>query len=157
MRLAWRLALRDLRGGRRGLLIVVLCLAVGVAAIAGVGSLRRRSTRVWRRMAGLFWVAISPFPLAVGALPPALSDWFLARHGRLSETVRTRSILVAPSGRRLLAAVEAVNPFRDPAVAGTRDDRACRGFSELLASGALPGSPLDPTAADTLGLKPATG
>ena len=38
--LAWRIALRDLRGGTRGLIIVLLCLGVGVAAIAGIGSLR---------------------------------------------------------------------------------------------------------------------
>ena len=40
VRLAWRLALRELRGGVRGLRIVLACLALGVAAIAAVGSLR---------------------------------------------------------------------------------------------------------------------
>ena len=34
------LALRDLRGGLRGIRIVLACLALGVAAIAAVGSLR---------------------------------------------------------------------------------------------------------------------
>ena len=38
--LAWRLALRDLRGRNGGLLIVLLCLGVGVASIAGIFSLR---------------------------------------------------------------------------------------------------------------------
>lgn len=38
-RLSWRLALRDLRGGFVGLPIFLSCLAIGVAAIAGVGSL----------------------------------------------------------------------------------------------------------------------
>ena len=40
MILALRLARRELRGGARGLRIVLVCLALGVAAIAGVGSLR---------------------------------------------------------------------------------------------------------------------
>ena len=36
----WRLARRELRGGVRGLRIVLACLALGVAAIAAVGTLR---------------------------------------------------------------------------------------------------------------------
>jgi putative ABC transport system permease protein len=152
MRLAWRLALRDLRGGRRGLLIVVLCLAVGVAAIAGVGSLRAAINQGLAQDGRAILGGDLAISTGSGALPPALSDWFLARHGRLSETVRTRSILVAPSGRRLLAAVEAVSPTWP--LLGRVTTAPAGGFSELLASGALPGLLLDPTAADTLGLKP---
>ena len=36
---AVRLAFRDLRGGLKGFRIFILCLALGVTAIAGVGSL----------------------------------------------------------------------------------------------------------------------
>ena len=39
MRLAWALALRDLRGGLGGLRLLAICLLLGVAAIAGIGSL----------------------------------------------------------------------------------------------------------------------
>lgn len=39
MRLAWRLAWRDLRRGGRGLWLLVLCLFLGAAALAGIGSL----------------------------------------------------------------------------------------------------------------------
>ena len=35
----WRLALRDLRGSRAGLRLMALCLFLGVAALAGIGSL----------------------------------------------------------------------------------------------------------------------
>lgn len=38
-KLAWTYALRDLRGGLKGLRLLVACLILGVAAIAGVGSL----------------------------------------------------------------------------------------------------------------------
>ncbi|HSM18864.1 MAG TPA: FtsX-like permease family protein, partial [Hyphomicrobiales bacterium] len=38
---AWRMALRELRGGLRGFDVFLACLALGVAAIAGVGSLAR--------------------------------------------------------------------------------------------------------------------
>ena len=39
MSIAWRLALRDLRRGGRGLMLLVLCLFLGTAALAGIGSL----------------------------------------------------------------------------------------------------------------------
>ena len=39
MTLAWRLALRDMRGGLGGLALLAVCLFLGVATIAGVGSL----------------------------------------------------------------------------------------------------------------------
>lgn len=42
--LAFRLALRELRGGLRGFYVFLACLALGVAAIAGVGSLSRALT-----------------------------------------------------------------------------------------------------------------
>ena len=36
---AWRLALRDLRAGGRGLWLLLICLFLGTAALAGIGSL----------------------------------------------------------------------------------------------------------------------
>lgn len=39
MTLAWRLALREMRGGLGGLRLLAVCLFLGVAAISGVGSL----------------------------------------------------------------------------------------------------------------------
>ncbi|WBO23407.1 ABC transporter permease [Sphingomonas abietis] len=39
MSLAWRLALRDLKAGGRGLWLLALCLFLGTAALAGIGSL----------------------------------------------------------------------------------------------------------------------
>ena len=38
--LAWRIARRELRGGLRGFAVFLACLALGVAAIAGVGMVR---------------------------------------------------------------------------------------------------------------------
>lgn len=39
MTIAWRLALREMRGGLRGLRLLIICLFLGVAGLAGVGSL----------------------------------------------------------------------------------------------------------------------
>ena len=39
MKIVWRLAVRDLRRGGRGLLLLAVCLFLGTAALAGIGSL----------------------------------------------------------------------------------------------------------------------
>src|SRR5437764_5571889 len=39
--LTWRFALREMRGGLRGVAVFIACIALGVAAIAGVGSFAR--------------------------------------------------------------------------------------------------------------------
>src|SRR5262249_26953675 len=39
MTLAWQLALRDLRAGGRGLWLLAICLFLGTASVAGIGSL----------------------------------------------------------------------------------------------------------------------
>ncbi len=44
LRLAWRFALRELRGGMKGFYIFLACIALGVGAIASVGSRNRINT-----------------------------------------------------------------------------------------------------------------
>ena len=46
--IAIRLARRELRGGLRGFRVFLACLALGVAAIAGVGSLASSVTKALR-------------------------------------------------------------------------------------------------------------
>ena len=107
--LTLRLARRDMRGGIRGLWIVLLCLALGVAVIAAVGSLRAATDQGLatdgRRILG------GDLEVESGAqeLPPALRDWLGARDARLSEVVQMRSMLVAPSGERQLVELKAVD------------------------------------------------
>jgi putative ABC transport system permease protein len=107
--LAVRLALRDLRGGLAGLWIVLACLALGVAAIASVGTLRAAMDRglatEGRRLLG------GDVAIDGGAqpLPPSLAAWLAARGDRTSHIVLLRSLLVAPSGDRQLVEVKAVD------------------------------------------------
>ncbi|HEY8287852.1 MAG TPA: ABC transporter permease, partial [Acetobacteraceae bacterium] len=107
--LAFRLARRELRGGARGLLVVLLCLALGVAVIAAVGTLRASIN------AGLDANGreILGGDLAVDAgsqpLPDKLRDWLRTRGARLSDVTQMRSILIAPSGERQLVALKAVD------------------------------------------------
>ncbi len=109
MRLAWRLALRDLRGGLRGIRVVLACLALGVAAIAAVGSLRAAvdqglATDGQALLGGDLSVDGGGQPL-----PDALRAWLLAHGARISAIVTMRSLLVAPSGERQLIELKAVD------------------------------------------------
>ncbi len=111
--LAWRLAFsiarRELRGGVKALRIVLACLALGVAAIAAVGTLRAAIDAGLRadgaRLLG------GDVELRAGSQPVAadLRAWVAARVARSSDITMLRSLLVAPSGERLLVEVKAVD------------------------------------------------
>ncbi len=110
VRLALILARRGLRGGTRGLLSVVLCLALGVAAIAAVGSLRAATEA---GLAGNGRTLLGgDVAVGTGAEPPpaALREWLTARGARLSTTVQMRTLLVGPSGARQLINLRAAGP-----------------------------------------------
>jgi putative ABC transport system permease protein len=107
--LAFRLARRELRGGVRGLWIVLLCLALGVSVIAAVGTLRAATdqglaTDGRRILGGDLEIESGSQPL-----PDALRDWLRARGAALSDVVQMRSMLVAASGERQLVELKAVD------------------------------------------------
>ena len=99
--LAVTLARRELRGGVRGLWIVVLCLALGVGVIAGVGTLRAAVD------AGLAadGQALLGGDLEIDGgsqpLPDALRDWLHARGATTSDVVQIDRCW-CPAGRRPL-------------------------------------------------------
>ncbi|WP_240046532.1 ABC transporter permease [Paracraurococcus ruber] len=107
--LGLRLARRELRGGIRSLRIVLACLALGVAAIAAVGTLRAAieaglAADGARILGGDVEVRSGNRPM-----PPEARALVEARGGRVSEVVTLRSMLVAPSGERMLVEVKAVD------------------------------------------------
>jgi putative ABC transport system permease protein len=107
--LAWRFARRDLRGGVKGLRIVLACLALGVAAITAVGTLRAGieagiTADGARILGGEVEVASQQ-----GALPPAVADWARARGARVSNITQMRAMAVAPDGERTLVELKAVD------------------------------------------------
>ncbi len=151
--LAWRLARQDLRGGTQGLLIVLLCLAVGVAAIAAIGSLRAAlSQGIAESGRGILGGDLE-LSNGIGPFPAAVPAWFTSRGARVSETVDTRSILIAPSGKRLLAAARAVGP--DWPMLGQVTSNPAGQFGGLACGpDGKPGLLLDPVATGSLGLAP---
>jgi putative ABC transport system permease protein len=95
--LAWRLARRELRGGMRGFGIFLACLCLGVAVIAGVGSLSAAID------AGLYGDARAllgsdiEFNLAQRPVSPD-EQAFLNRAGTVSQVMRLRAMAIADTG-----------------------------------------------------------
>ena len=109
MSLVLRLARRELRGGVRGLRIVLACLALGVAAIAAVGSLREGIERGLARDGARILGGDLSVQSGAEPLPDALRAWLRGRGAQVSEAVTMRSMLVAPSGARMLVELKAVD------------------------------------------------
>ncbi|MCQ4161068.1 ABC transporter permease [Roseomonas sp. GC11] len=150
--LGLRFARRELRGGLRGLRIVLACLALGVAAITAVGTLRAATEAGLaadgaRILGGDVSIRIASLPM-----PQAARDWIAARGARLSEIVEMRAMAIAPGGDRLLVELKAVDGAYPLRGALELDPPAPSGAS---ASGLAPGEvALDPLVAERLGLKP---
>ncbi|HTU56330.1 MAG TPA: FtsX-like permease family protein [Acetobacteraceae bacterium] len=106
---ALRLARRGLRSGARGLWVALACLALGVAAIAGIASLRASLAQGLAQsgralLGGDLEIVTGELPI-----PPALRAWLTARGARLSEVVLMHAMLIAPSGKRELVSLKAVD------------------------------------------------
>ena len=107
--LGLKLAARELRGGTRGLRVVLACLALGVAAIAAVGSLRAgiqagMQADGARILGGDFEVRGGYQPV-----PPEVIAWARARGAEPSRVLMTRAMLVAASGERTLVELKLVD------------------------------------------------
>ncbi len=104
-----RLARRELRGGISGLRGVVLCLALGVAVIAAVGSLRAAvdagMENDGRRILG------GDLEIDGGSdpLPADIDDRLRPFVTSVSDVTQMRSIVVAASGERQLVDLKAVD------------------------------------------------
>jgi len=107
--LALRLARRELRGGLRGLRIVIACLALGVAAIAAVGTLRAATEAGLAEDATRILGGDVEIHSTYRTLPPEGRAWIATQGGRLSEIVQMRAMAVGPSGERSLVELKAVD------------------------------------------------
>ncbi len=146
--LAVRLARRGLRSGVRGLWVALACLALGVAAIAGIASLRASLTRGLARsgralLGGDLEVSTGETPV-----PPALETWFAARGARLAEVVLMHAMLVAPSGKRALVSLKVADGHWP--LVGAAQLSPALGVRQALTDHGLVAAPL---VLDRLGLK----
>jgi putative ABC transport system permease protein len=106
--LTFRLALRELRGGLRGFYTFIACIALGVAAIAAVGSfassLAEGLTREGRVILGGD-VAFSLIQRETSTAEHA----FLTSRGELSSAATMRAMVRATDGRMALVELKAVD------------------------------------------------
>ncbi|HYZ61047.1 MAG TPA: FtsX-like permease family protein [Acetobacteraceae bacterium] len=151
MNTAFRFARRELRGGVRGLRIVLACLALGVAAIAAVGSLREGIEQglatEGRRILG------GDIEIQGGAqkLPDTLRDWLRARGAAISDVVTMRSMLIAANGERQLVELKAVDPAYP--LVGTAEVEGGSLQALLAERDGAPGLVAEPIILDRLGIK----
>ncbi len=109
MNLPLRLALRELRGGLTGLRLLGVCLILGVAALAGVGSLSSAITQgLGERGQSILGGDVEALLTSRRAAPDEVAR--LAEKGEVSEVVRLRAMAGREgSDDRLLAELKAVD------------------------------------------------
>lgn len=103
-----RFAMRELRGGLRGFYVLILCIGLGVMAIAGVGSLSESLAgglaREGRTILGGD-VSFALFHREANTQERAL----LSRYGRVSEAATLRAMARTGDGNQALVEVKAVD------------------------------------------------
>ena len=91
LKVAWRIARRELRGGVRGFRVFLLCLATGVAAIAAIGSLSAALTEGMRADARKILGGDVDLQLSHRPANDAQLAWMRAR-GDVSSVAQMRSL-----------------------------------------------------------------
>jgi putative ABC transport system permease protein len=103
-----RLALRELRGGVQGFYVFLFCLALGVASIAGVGSLARGLTEGLAREGRAILGGDAAFSL-LHRQATEEERALLARKGRVAEVATLRAMARTASGDATLVELKAVD------------------------------------------------
>lgn len=158
MTVALRLAARELRGslrsGLRGFWIFLLCLVLGVGAIAAVGTVRTAIEAGLARDGARLLGGDAAAEFTYRFASEEERDWLEAASDRLSEVVEFRSLAVAdPEGRadRALTQVRAVDGLY-PLVGEVRLDPPLPLSVALDGDGTRPGLVMERVLADRLAL-----
>jgi putative ABC transport system permease protein len=104
----FRFALRELRGGLRGFLVFIACIALGVMSIAGVGSFSRSLTDGLAREGQSILGGDISFSLIQREADAAERN-FLKSRGKLSVAATMRAMARTADGRRTLVELKAVD------------------------------------------------
>ncbi|TMV11891.1 ABC transporter permease [Arenibacterium halophilum] len=153
---ALRLARRELRGGLRGFRIFLACLALGVAAIAAVGSIRASIEAGLVREGAALLGGDAEMEFTYRFADQAERDWMQANALRVSEIVDFRSMAVVNrdgTTERGLTQVKAVDTAYP--LVGTMALTPDMPLDTALAgTGDTPGAVMEQVLADRLGLSP---
>lgn len=107
-RLAFRYALRELRSGLRGFYVFVACIALGVMAIAGVGSVAGSLSNGVDRQGRILLGGDASFALIQREATPQ-ERAFLESRGKMSVTAIMRGMARTDSGELALVDLKAVD------------------------------------------------
>ncbi|WP_299080870.1 FtsX-like permease family protein [uncultured Ruegeria sp.] len=154
MRLAARLARRELRGGLRGFRIFLACLALGVAAIAAVGSVRHAIQAGLTQEGAALLGGDAQLEFTYRFANDEERAWMDQSAQEVSEVVDFRSMAVAPRDagpERALTQVKSVDDAY-PLLGSVLLKPDIPLATALDGSAELPGAVMDPALIDRLGL-----
>ncbi len=148
--LAARIARRELRGGLRGFGVFLACLALGVAAIAGVGMVRSAIQAGLTDQGAVLLGGDAQVEFTYRFASPAERAYLDSLATETSEIVDFRSMAVAGDARVLtqVKAVDAAYPLLG--AVQLQDDVPLA--TAFVGSGGLPGAVMDGVLADQMGL-----
>ncbi|AWZ21252.1 ABC transporter, permease protein [Roseovarius sp. TM1035] len=109
LRIAARLARRELRGGLRGFRIFLACVILGVAAIAAVGTLRESIRAGMSEQGAAILGGDAELELTYRFASEDEYAWMARNADAVSEIADFRSMAIAPDGRRELTQLKAVD------------------------------------------------
>lgn len=157
LRLAARFARREMRGGLRGFRLLLACLALGVAALAAVGTVRAAIEAGLEAEGAALLGGDAELDFTYRFASADERDWMAARATRVSEIVEFRSMAVKGQGdtsERALTQVKAVDDLY-PLIGQMVLDPAMP-LADALGPDAtgLPGAVMERALADRLALVP---
>lgn len=147
-----RLALRELRAGLRGFYVFIACIALGVMAIAGVGSLATSLENGLAREGGVILGGDLSFNLSHRETT-APERAFLDAYGRVSAAATMRAMARADDGRTALVELKAVDAAY-PLYGAVALDPALTLTAALAPAGGAFGAAADPALLARLDLAP---
>ncbi|MEY8800084.1 ABC transporter permease [Leisingera sp. XS_AS12] len=152
LRLAWRFALRELRGGLKGFRIFLACLALGVAVIAAIGSIRASIETGLSREGATILGGDAELNFTYRFATEDERAWLEQNAVRYSEIAEFRSMAVVGEERGLtqVKAVDDLYPLKGEMQLTPPMPLA----AALDGAAGLPGAVMDRVLADRLGLAP---
>ena len=147
-----RFALREMRGGLRGFYVFIACVALGVMAIAGVGSFARSLTDGLAREGRVILGGDLSFSL-IQREASAAERAFLASRGKVSAAATMRAMARAADGQLALVELKAVDGAY-PLYGAVKLDNDMPLASALAQRNGAFGAVVDPTLLVRLGVQP---
>lgn len=152
---AVRIARREMRGGIKGFRVFLMCLALGVAAIAAVGTVRSSIETGLVREGAAILGGDAEIELTYRMAEPEELDWMTETADAVSEIVDFRSMAVVQRDEvtdRALTQVKAVDEAY-PLYGEVRLDPAIGLWRALAGQNGTPGAVMDRVLVDRLGLE----